>query len=176
MEHYSDDDIHYALEATEVIHEPDRRIDTFGSTSFDFHLLSELMDSVSEVRVRSGKIEAQRPQILKPEHYTEMLLEGFGEQAEAFAHWLERYAKDLAFFKYGFNFKRSDVREDVVHEPLEAVKERVLALDHVVSNPLSAVIQGVDDTWEISLLKFTVEMIQKSQGINEFDFKRKGLL
>jgi hypothetical protein len=38
------------------------------------------------------------------------------------------------------------------------------------------VIQGVDDTWEISLLKFTVDMIAKSQGINVFDFKRRGLL
>ena len=39
-----------------------------------------------------------------------------------------------------------------------------------------AVIAGVDDTWEISLLRFTVEMIQKSSGINIFDFKRRGLL
>ena len=43
-------------------------------------------------------------------------------------------------------------------------------------NPLTALIQGVDDTWEISLLKFSMEMIQQSQGINVFDFKRKGLL
>ena len=43
-------------------------------------------------------------------------------------------------------------------------------------NPLTAVIAGVDDTWEICLLKFTIEMIQKSCGINIFDFKRRGLL
>jgi hypothetical protein len=41
---------------------------------------------------------------------------------------------------------------------------------------MQAIIQGVDDTWEISLLKFTVEMIAKSRGINLFDFKRRGLL
>jgi hypothetical protein len=28
----------------------------------------------------------------------------------------------------------------------------------------------------VCLLKFTVEMIEKSQGINLFDFKRRGLL
>ena len=39
-----------------------------------------------------------------------------------------------------------------------------------------AVIRGVDDTWEISLLKFNMDMIEQSQGINVFDFKRKGLL
>ena len=35
---------------------------------------------------------------------------------------------------------------------------------------------SVDDTWEISLLKFTFEMIQKSHNINMFDFKRRGLI
>ena len=51
-------------------------------------------------------------------------------------------------------------------------------LDNIRSsgNPMRAVIQGVDDTWEICLLKFTVEMIEKSQNINLFDFKRRGLL
>ena len=41
---------------------------------------------------------------------------------------------------------------------------------------MRAVIQGVDDAWEVCLLKFTVEMIAKSRGINEFDFKRRGLI
>jgi hypothetical protein len=40
----------------------------------------------------------------------------------------------------------------------------------------SAVIHGVDEGWEICLLKFTVEMIQQSAGSNFRDFKRKGLL
>ncbi len=176
MHPYSDDDIHYALTATEVLHEPDRRIDTFGSTRFDFHMLSELMDCVNQVRVRSGRIEAQRPQILQPEHCRDLFFEGFGEQAEIFAKWIEQHGENLSFLKYGFSFKRSEIKEDLVHEPLEAVKERVLGQENVTGNPLSAVIQGVDDTWEISLLRFTVEMIQKSQGINEFDFRRKGLL
>jgi hypothetical protein len=38
------------------------------------------------------------------------------------------------------------------------------------------VIEGVDDAWEISLLRFMFEMVQKSGEINVFDFKRKGLL
>ena len=173
---FSDDDIQYALEATEVIHEPDRRIDTFGATCFDFHLLSELMDSVGEVRVRRGRIEAERPQIVRPDDFDELMFEGFGDQAEAFMGWLREHGANLSFLKYGFNFRKSDVTEDIVHERIESVRDSVLGSSNVVSNPLSAVIQGVDDTWEISLMKFTIEMIQKSQGINVFDFKRRGLL
>ena len=63
------DDFDYALENTHVILAPERQIATFGNTSFDFYLISELMDRVDQVRVRNGKVHAERPQILTPEHY-----------------------------------------------------------------------------------------------------------
>src|SRR6266404_3774945 len=62
------DDFDYAIENTHVIVAPEQQIATFGSTSFDFYLISELMDRVDQVRVRNGKIHAERPQILTPEH------------------------------------------------------------------------------------------------------------
>lgn len=173
---YSEDDIHYALETTEVLYEPDRRIDTFGSTSFEFHLISELMDQVGQVRVRTGKITAERPTIVKPEPHSDLEFEGFGEQAEAFAEWLKSRMKNAAALQYGFNFKKSDVTESLIHDTVENVRDRVVSEARVRSNPMTAVIQGVDDTWEICLLKFTMEMIQKSHRINLFDFKRRGLL
>jgi len=61
---YSEDDLQYAIENTRVILSPERRIDTFGTTSFKFYLVSEMMDSANEIRVRNGKIEAERPQII----------------------------------------------------------------------------------------------------------------
>jgi hypothetical protein len=173
---YSDDDIQYALQMTQVLREPTRNIDTFGNTSFEFHLISELLDKVGAVRVRKGKIEAHRPTIIKPEEFSELMFEGFGEQADQFADWLKRNSQSLAFLKYGFNFCKSNVTESVVHDPFEDVKARVLAEADSSANPLNAVIQGVDDTWEICLLKFTVEVIQKSQNVNVFDFQRRGLL
>ena len=109
---YSDDDIEFAFHSTEVIHEPDRRIDTFGTTRFEFHLISEMMDSVNEVVVRNGIMNAERPQILKPEPYQDISFEGFGEQAEAFADWFKRHASDLSMVRYGFNFKKDRVTED----------------------------------------------------------------
>jgi len=72
------DDFDYAIENTQVIVAPERQIATFGSTSFNFYLISELMDRVDQIRIRNGKIHAERPQILTPEHYCRLLLEGFG--------------------------------------------------------------------------------------------------
>lgn len=173
---YSDHDIQYALETTKILHEPDRRIESFGTTSFEFVLVSELMDSVTEVRVRNGTIDAERPRILRPEGYEDLDFEGFGEQADAFKEWFKRGGGDLAFLKYGFKFAKYNVTENIVHEGMNEVCDRALEEIRSSGNPLRALIQGVDDTWEISLLKFSMEMIQQSKDINEFDFKRKGLL
>lgn len=169
-------DIQYALEMTSVLHEPDRRIDTFGSTQFEFLLVAELMDAVSTVRVRSGRIEAERPVILRPEGFSGFDFEGFGPEARVFGDWLQQHAHRLAFLKYGFTFRQKEMTEEIVHEPIEAVCGRLVEETRASGNPMRAVIQGVDDAWEVCLLKFTVEMIERSHGINLFDFKRRGLL
>jgi hypothetical protein len=172
----SEFDIHYALEHTHVLHEPDRRIDTFGSTQFEFQVVSELMDGVNTCRVREGKIEAHKPVILKPDLHAEFDFDGFGPQGAAFGDWLREHAPNLAFLKYGFRFLRTEITEQIVHESLDEVTGKLRGEVRRNGNPLLAIIQTVDDTWEVSLLKFTVEMIAKSQGINVFDFKRRGLL
>ena len=51
----SEFDFQYAMENTRVLHEPDRRIDTFGSTQFEFQLVSELMDAANVWTVNEDK-------------------------------------------------------------------------------------------------------------------------
>ncbi len=117
---------------------------------------------------------------MRPEAYREIELDGFGAKArERFDEMLERMREqgvNLAFLKYGFQFRRSGVSEEIVHEPFEAVSERVVDEAQRAGNPMEAVIAGVDDAWEISLLKFAFHMITQSQEINRFDLQRRGLL
>ena len=177
---HSPDDIHYALETTKVLREPDRRIQTFGETRFEFQLISELMDRTGEVRIRTGEVEAMRPQIVVPAAYQEIQLDGFDPSARAkfdkLVEKLRAEGKDLAFLQYGFRFKRGQVHEEIVHDSIEAVRERVLEDIRKSGNPSRAIIEGVDDAWEISVLKFSFEMILRSHEINAFDFKRRGLI
>jgi hypothetical protein len=177
---HSPDDIHYALETTKVLHEPDRRIETFGETRFEFQLISELMDRAGEVRIRTGEIEAMRPRILRPSAYREVELDGFDASARArfdkLVEKLEAEGKDLAFLQYGFRFRRGQVHEEILHDSLENVRERVLDDIRRTGNPSRAIIEGVDDAWEISVLKFSFEMILRSHEINSFDLKRRGLI
>ena len=177
---HSPDNIQYAMEVTKVLLEPDRRIDTFGDTRFEFQLLSELMDRTGQIRVRTGEVEAMRPRILRPDLLQEIELEGFGDKARermdaVIEKWKEE-GKDLAFLRYGFRFRSGRVQEEIIHESMEVVRDRVLEEARRLGNPARAVIEGVDDAWEVSIFKFAFEMIRQSWPINRFDFHRRGML
>src|SRR5271167_1107302 len=120
---YSEDDVQYALENTKVLVSPERRIETFGATSFHFYLVTELMDRANEIRVRDGRIQADRPQILTAENIAKLTLEGFGEKARKFAEMLR--TRNAAMLKYGFQIRKDDLSERLVHDSIEAVLDRV---------------------------------------------------
>jgi len=170
------DNFDYAIENTQVILAPQSQIATFGSTSFHFYLVSELMDRVNEVRVRDGKIHADRPQILTPEHFSRLLLDGFGDKAQRYVDQLREQARNFAVLRYGFQFRKTDVSERTFRDPLDAVIARTKSQVEDTQEPLSAVIQGVDDAWEVCLLKFTIDMIERSSGGNIGDFRKRGLI
>src|SRR6266571_2571582 len=144
-----EDDFHYAIENTQVIVAPEQQIATFGSTSFHFYLISELMDHVDQVRVRNGKIQAERPQILTPEHFRRLLLEGFGEKAQRYAEQLRENLRDIAVLRYGFQFRKTDMTEETIRDSLDAVITRTKRRVENAHQPLSAIIHGVEDAWEV---------------------------
>jgi hypothetical protein len=170
------DDFDYAIENTHVIVAPERQIATFGSTSFDFYLISELMDRVDQVRVRNGRIHAERPQILTPEHYCRLLLEGFGEKAERYVDQLREHTRNIAVLRYGFQFRKTDLSEQTLRDSLDSVINRTRRKVESKSESLSAVIHGVDDAWEVCLLKFTIDLVERSSGNNLGDFRKRGLI
>lgn len=158
---------------------PKRQIQTFGNTTFRFQLVTELMDRAHEVRIRYGTIQAQKPQIITPQHYAKLLLEGFGSDAEEFADWLSKQPASrlpaVAALKYGFQIRRTDMRETVVHQPLEEVLDQLTIAAEGLEDPLSAVIQGVEEGWEIGLLKLTIDLVHGSAGANWGDLRQHGL-
>ncbi len=167
-------DFHYAMENTRVVVSPQGGIETFGTTRFQFSLVSELLDEVDTVRVRSGKIEAERPRILSPHHFSRLMLDGFGEEARDYADWIESQGADIKILRYGFQFRKTDLSERVVREPMDETIERLR--NQIGDDPLAALIAGVDDAWEVCLLKFSMEMIRKSAGGNVDEWKRRGLI
>lgn len=170
------DDFQYALEHTQVVRAPRQRLATFGTSIINYHLVTEDMDAPSLSRVREGRIHAEKPQILSPHHVAKLMIEGFGDQAQEFADAVSSHAAQFAFLKYGFRFRKDELRTYDVHEPMGTVLDSVNGRVEALDDPLSAVITGVDDGWEVCLLKFMIDLIQNSAGGNADDFRQQGLL
>ena len=169
------DDFNYAMENTRVVVSPSRSIETYGQTVFRFRLVTEPMDEIGSVRLRQGLIHAERPRILAPQYISRLLLEGFGEKAHGFAGWIEEQ-KDLHILRYGFTLKKTDISEHLLREPKEDLLDRLTQEIRREDDPLDALIEGIDDAWEVCLMKFTVDMIQRSAGDNVAEWKRRGLI
>ena len=156
-------DFWYAVANTAVVVAPERRLETFGATIIDYRLVTEPMDSVGQVRVREGRVQAQRPEIVTPEDFLRTVLEGFDNpESERYLEWLRRHQGDLLILKYGFRIRRDAVNEQLLTDSVEAVVERIQKEMKERPSPFGALLVGVDEPWEVCLLKLLVEMVQRS--------------
>jgi hypothetical protein len=163
------------MENTRVLVAPDQAIQTYGQTSFRFSLVTEPMDEIGRVRLRRGVIYAERPRILAPQYISRLLLEGFGEKARDFGEWMEQQ-KDIHVLRYGFSLKKTDLSEQVLGETKESLLERLSDELRRNDDPMGALIEGIDDAWEVCLMKFTMDLISRSAGENVAEWQRRGLI
>lgn len=159
-------DFWYAVNNTQILTMPSRHLDTFGSTILNYHLVTELMDSVGQIRIREGRIEAYKPRIITPEAYAETALEGFGDEAEKYVEWLKQHESQVRVLQYGYKLKQQEFSEHVVTDNMQSVIGRVKKEAEAKDDPLSAVVVGVDNPWDVCLVKLFWEVIQKSAQTN----------
>ena len=169
-------DFWYAVNNTEVLKTPRQKLETFGTTLINYMLISQNMDS-NKFRVREGKLEAARPQILTPDAMGKIPLEGFNnEEAKRYAQWMQQHAKDLRLLQYGFIIKKQDVKDYEVSDVEGQVIENVLSEYSRRKDPLAAVLTGVDEPWEVCLMKLMVDVIENSAQQNIEDFQGRNML
>lgn len=159
-------DFWFAVNNTEIVVPPKRHLETFGNTIINYHLVSELMDSVGKVRVREGRMQALRPQIITPSSYSTLMLEGFGEQAQQYLEWLKEHEDTVRILRYGYTLKQEAFSEQVVSDTAETVLERVKSDVANKKDPFSAVVKGVDDPWDVCLVRLFWTVIQNSAPAN----------
>lgn len=165
-------DFWYAVNNTEVLELPRSRLETFGSTLIHYRLVTELMDTIGQVRVREGRIQAFRPEILTPQSFSESPLEGFNTgPADDFVRWLRKHESEMVLLKYGFKIRHETTTESIVHDSVENVLERVRADLKSRKDPLSALVLGVDEPWEVCLLKLLFEVVRLSAPGNARDLR-----
>ena len=146
-------DFHYAVQNTEILLAPKRHIETFGNTIVNYSHVAELMDSVGQVRIREGRMQAMRPQIITPSAYASLNLDGFGPEAEKYLSWLKEHEDDIRILQYGYSLKQEAFSEEVVTDSLDNVLARVKKATEEKKDPFSAVIKGVDSPWDVCLVR-----------------------
>ena len=166
----ADDKIKNALQQTELIKAPRRELDTFGSSVIDYYVVTELVGNLSVVR--DGKVFAERPKIVTPAYLVN--IEGFSEQAKRYISTMarERPYESGIFYKY----KNEPGGMNVVSEPIKQVIDNLSSRIEEQQNPLSTIIKGVEELWDVSLLMFIYELTSKSVRTNMSELNRRGLL
>ncbi len=166
-------DFWYAVNNTDVVIRPRQSLETFGTTTLYYHLVAETMDTINQVRVREGRIQAFRPQIITPDAISQTLLEGFSEeQANHYIDWLRTHESHLVLLQYGFSIRKESINEHLITDTLENVLDRVRIEVEESTQPMHALIRGVDEPWEVCLLQLMQEVIQQSALANARDLQR----
>ncbi len=168
-------DFWYAVNNTKIVLKPRRHLETFGNTLLNYVLISEMMDSVNQVRIREGRMQAAQPQIIAPQSYSKTILEGFGEEAEQYVNWLRDHEEQLHILRYGYTLKQESFHEHIVTDSIDVVIERVTREVGTRQDPFSAVIKGVDTPWDVCLIKLFWQVIQESAGPNYRELAQRNL-
>jgi hypothetical protein len=165
-----DDKIKYVLEHTELIRAPQQELATFGSSVVNYYVVTELAGNVTVIR--DGKVIAERPKIVTPAYLINV--EGFTEQARRYIAMMAREHPDEpgVFYRY----KNEPKEMNVVSEPLRGVINKLTTKIEEERNPLSTIIKGVEDLWDVSLLIFIYEITRRSIHSNVAEFYSRGLL
>ena len=164
----------YAAKNLRILLSPERRLETFGNTIVNYHLISELDDYPGKIRVREGRLEAHRPLVITP-HF-EIRTEGLGEEARAYLEFIRDNEDSFRILRYGYHLRSDNFSEQILSEPLAAVTDRVLAEVKAKGDGLSAVMQGVDDPWDVALVELWRREVENSAGKNIRELDESGKL
>jgi hypothetical protein len=165
----SDEKIQYAIENTRVIKSPKQKLATFGTTNVYYYLITELMENTNIVR--EGRVIAARPKIVTPSYLVN--LEGFSGSAKRYIELMtEKYPHEAGVF---YTYKNEPKEMNIVSTPIDDIFNKIGQQIDSQGDPLTAIIRGVEDMWDVSLLKFTFELTKNSVQSNINEMQNRGL-
>ncbi|MDD6029264.1 MAG: hypothetical protein PUE68_00390 [Kiritimatiellae bacterium] len=165
----------YAAKSARFLVEPSHRLETFGNTLVNYHLVSELPDHPGKIRVREGRLEAHQPLVIAP-HFAQIEAEGFGDEAKAYLDFLKENEQHLRILQYGYHLKSDKFSEQIVTDRLSVVTERVK--DEVIASndKFAAVVQCVDEPWDVALVELWLREVNRSAKDNIDELQKSGKL
>ena len=170
-----------AAEQSWVVRFPRQHLATFGSTNIAYYVVTEpiykqldsnISDSEEGV-VRTGRVISGRPAVITPTYA--MNLQGFSPEAYEYLRSVARnYGPNSPGILYQYRNEAEKV-EIVGGVPSEIAQRIAEDLNRRQEN-MSVVMVGVDELWDVALLKFIYEFTSFSATQNVQEFQNRGLL
>ena len=165
----------YAAKSARFLVEPSHRLATFGNTLVNYHLVSELDDHPGKVRIREGRLEAHQPLVITP-HFQETEFEGLGDEAREYFNFLKENEEHLRILRYGYHLKSDNFSEQIVTDRISVVTERVKTAVLESGDKFAAVIQCVDEPWDVALVELWLREVSRSAGDKISEWQKSGKL
>ncbi len=167
-----------AVTRTEILRVPKSNLLTFGTTNIYYYLVTEPVYAdtdkpIQETVVREGRVVAEKPKIVTPYYLNN--LDGFSDHARRyFDYLLNNYGKNTPGLLY--TYKNEPKELNIVSNSLLLTVEKLNTDLDKRADPLTAIIKGVDDLWDVALIKFIFELTNHSVNENVSQLHARGLL
>jgi hypothetical protein len=165
----------YAAKSARFLVEPSHSLETFGNTLVNYHLISEIADRPNKIRIREGRLEAHQPLVITP-NFSHIETEGFGDEARAYLEFLKENEKNLRILQYGYHLKSDNFSEQIVTDRLSVVTERVKTEVLASNDKFAAVVQSVDEPWDVALVELWLREVNRSARHNIRELDERGEL
>jgi hypothetical protein len=173
-----DERIRDAIEHTEVIRFPKQTISAFGTTNIYYYLVtepaySELGENITETVIREGRVITEKPRIVTPYYLSR--LEGFSPEARKYFDMLVKMhgANTPGLF---YTYRNEPKGLSIVSDNIPSVINKVNTEIDKRGDPLTSIIKGKDELWDVSLLKLIYEVTRNSLPDNVVQMRSRGLL
>ncbi|MFA6815815.1 MAG: hypothetical protein WCS73_05920 [Lentisphaeria bacterium] len=168
------EDLWYAAKLTEIVYMPSKILETFGESRVKYLILSEDMENPSKICLRSGVVLAERPRIITPQYFIQQNIQNFNADARKYFSEVLSGKQRALFVQYGLNFRKEAYTEEFVMGQIQEIAHQAAGDAQDNLQEMRGVIIAPDDGWEISLMKFITELVQKSAPYHMQQLSRHG--
>ena len=174
----NDNQIEDTARQTEILRMPKQSLSTFGTTNIYYYLItepaySEIAKGDDETVIREGRVITEKPKIVTPYYLSR--LDGFSSDARRYFDFIiKTHGPDAPGLFY--TYKNEPKELNIVSDNWLAIANKLNDEIEKRGDSLTSIIKGVDELWDVSLLKFIYEITKNSLKNNLSQMGEKGLL
>ena len=167
-----------AIEQTWVVRYPRQRLATFGTTNILYYVVTKPIYEDTDVSkqegvVRTGRVLAEQPAVVTPTYA--MSLQGFSPEAYEYLSDVSRQSGPNSPGIL-YQYKNEAGKMEIVGGVPSEIAHKISGDLDKRNEDMSVVMVGVDELWDVALLKFIYEFTSSSVAGNIQEFRTRGLL